>query len=256
MDELAVNAMSTDNDLEVFQLHIENEELIKDVENSEAVACGYCIVSKVTSPLLITVLVVTILGASCAIGYFVSYPRSGTQNSYYNGSSCICANLTHYDNQGCVSDPSHVRICTCNEITQIYNGSYCVTQNSFNGSCTEACNCLNTSNLYCASNQCECETINYWNRTTCVSKELGWQTCNNITWGGDCRPNWFYDGLECIQRKSINGTCLDTYAYDCNTLLVCFSGLCLCPTPTTWSGSNCICSTGQTWTRNTYVAIG
>ncbi|CAF3179775.1 unnamed protein product [Rotaria socialis] len=224
MDELAVNAMSTDNDLEVFQLHIENEELIKDVENSEAVACGYCIVSKVTSPLLITVLVVTILGASCAIGYFVSYPR--------------------------------IRICTCNEITQIYNGSYCVTQNSFNGSCTEACNCLNTSNLYCASNQCECETINYWNRTTCVSKELGWQTCNNITWGGDCRPNWFYDGLECIQRKSINGTCLDTYAYDCNTLLVCFSGLCLCPTPTTWSGSNCICSTGQTWTRNTYVAIG
>ncbi|CAF3327118.1 unnamed protein product [Rotaria socialis] len=92
MDELAVNAMSTDNDLEVFQLQIENEELIKDVENSEAVACGYCIVSKVTSPLLITVLVVTILGASWAIGYFVSYPRIPNKSLKLCNESCKVLN--------------------------------------------------------------------------------------------------------------------------------------------------------------------
>ncbi|CAM4752550.1 unnamed protein product [Rotaria magnacalcarata] len=72
-----------------------------------------------------------------------------------------------------------------------------------------------------------------------------------------------------IQRKRINGTRLDTYAYDCNAPLVGFSGLCLwfvfffqypdksrCPTPTTWTGPKCTYSTGQTWTGSTCVAIG
>ncbi|CAM4810514.1 unnamed protein product [Rotaria magnacalcarata] len=118
-----------------------------------------------------------------------------------------------------------------------------------------------------------------------VSKEFGWQTCNNITGGVNALPcddtlslycysnstcqcpstmYWDINDQQCgtcscpdlIQRKRINGTRLDTYAYDCNAPLVGFSGLCLCPTPTTWTGPKCTYSTGQTWTGSTCVAIG
>ncbi|CAF1317696.1 unnamed protein product [Rotaria sordida] len=377
--------MSTSRDVDVIQVSVENEELLAQVKRTETVAKGKCIVPKWLPPILIIVLILTILGAAFAMGYFISYPRKSikplklynesctvlsgecddsrglycpsgrciceTVNSYYNGSSCVCPNLTHIANQACVADAfygetcspptmncisnficSTAGVCTCNATTQFFNGSYCITQYVYNASCTETRHCSNTSNLYCLSNRCACVSNYYWNGSSCVPKKLGWQTCNNVTTGAsalpcddtlslycysnstcqcpntmywdinyqqcetkrlygdicnadfycnetlnficptlpgtcncpawsndytcDCQPNWFYDGLQCIQRKSINGTCLGTYACDRNTPLVCFSGLCLCPTPTTWTGSNCTCSSGQTWTGSTCVVVG
>ncbi|CAF0927464.1 unnamed protein product [Rotaria sp. Silwood1] len=377
--------MSTPRDVDVVQINVQNDELLEIVKHTETVASGKCILPKWVSVLLVIILILTIIGTAVAMGYYTSSPRKSTKSlklynesctvlsgecdddrglycpsgrcvcevvsSYYNGSSCICPNLTHSANQACVADAFYGQacnppttnclsnficdstgVCTCNATTQYFNGSYCITQYSYNDTCSETRHCSNTSNLYCTSNRCTCMSNYYWNGSVCASKLLGWQTCNNITIGAsalpcddtlslycysnstcqcpstmfwdinyqqcetkrlygdicnadfycnetlnficptvpgtcncpswsndytcDCRPNWFYDGLQCIQRKSINGTCPNTYACDINTPLVCFSGLCLCPTPTIWTGSNCTCSSGQTWTGSTCAAVG
>lgn len=369
----------------IAQYEITNAKSMKIALHSEAVANGKLIIPKWLIPVIIVVLVLVMLGSAFSMGYFISYPRSSvkslklynevctvlskecddtrglfcpaglcacqTKRSVYNGSYCVCQNLTLFANQECMFYPGYgewcqvpsvpcrsnfmcnaTNVCVCNSTSQFYNGSYCITQFAYNSTCTQTSQCANVSNLQCIANRCDCSSDSFWNGTTCVSKKLGWQTCNNRTSGPtalpcdntlglychsnatcqcpntmfweindqtcetkrmygdicngdfycnetlnficpptpgtcncpswsndytcDCRPNWFYDGFQCTQRGSINATCEGTYACDRNTTLVCFSGLCVCPTPTTWGTTDCVCPTGQTWSGSACVTTG
>ncbi|CAF2395599.1 unnamed protein product [Rotaria sp. Silwood2] len=334
--------MSTGSSMEIVQINVENEELLALVKDSKTAASGKCPVPNWVLPVLVISLILTILGATFAMGYFISYPRKSTKSlklynenctvlsgecdssrglycpssqcvcerasSYYNGSSCVCPNFTHSANQECVPDGFYgqpcspptanclsnficdsTSVCACNATAEYFNGTYLPKQNGWQ-TCnnittgTSASPCDDTLGLYCYSNgTCQCPNTMFWhiNNQQCETKRLYGDicdadfycnetlnficptvpgTCNCPAWSNDytcdCQPNWFYDGLQCIQRKTINGTCFGTYACDINTPLVCFTGLCLCPTPTTWTGSNCTCSSGQTWTGSTCVAVG
>ncbi|CAF1094060.1 unnamed protein product [Didymodactylos carnosus] len=114
--------------------------------------------------------------------------------------------------------------------------------------------CDQTLGLSCYSNfSCQCASTMYWDRNylICQTKKLYTDicdgnfycnetlnlicptvpnTCNCPTFSSDytcdCQPNWFYDGIRCVNRKSINGTCPGSYACDIYTPLVCAYGVC------------------------------
>ncbi|CAF4071786.1 unnamed protein product [Rotaria magnacalcarata] len=86
-----------------------------------------------------------------------------------------------------------------------------------------------------------------------VSKEFGWQTCNNITGGVNALPCDDTLSLYCYSNSTCQ--CPSTMYWDINDQQ-CDPDKSRCPTPTTWTGPKCTYSTGQTWTGSTCVAIG
>lgn len=113
-------------------------------------------------------------------------------NSYYNGSSCICPNLTRYANQACGA--FFLSIETISSLTQEINSFRLVGDALYGQTCGAAISCV--SNYICSPTAVVC-------------------TCDTTT--------QFYNGSYCVQRYNYNDSCTQTLHCMTSSNLYCLS---------------------------------
>ena len=213
---------------------------------------------------------------------------------YWNGTSCVLSNTY---NQTCTSastnfmcqvvtqgtnctGPAPFR-CLCSS-TQYFNyaNNTCETLLSVYGICNQPDACDGALGLSCQNNQCQCNSTQFWNVTSCINLfSYAGGVCSSdnqcqkslvcLTSGASCSCPWsivygycdcpsrlvgseyYWNGTNCVIAASFNQSC-SSADYTCqyltqNTYCNTTIGLCSCNSTSVWNGIQCVSCPSVGW---------